>query len=585
LDQLKKIVFTLLFILSVANSSAQDKESSTNANELPIATEERVFLHTNTTTFLSGETLYYKMYCLNPLDNTASRISQIGYVVLLDEAKKEIFNSKIALTDGSGQGDFFIPTTLKTGNYKLLSYTLWMLNRDPVAAFESDILIINPFQTEEKRLIKSTTLPGSEKQVSDLSEKRNSEIIPETLAELSTNNKTYLQREKVVMKIKGLNQKPLLGNFSISVRKKEEYPFRIQTSTMLPTNSGPALVTNPNSILPELRGELVTGSIISKNGNKNSARKTIALSIPGKSLAFKVTQTNDDGKFSFVLDKNPTADTSVLQLFEEDRDQFELKIDKPITYDFSKVTFPSPFVIPIELKKTIEERSIANQIENAYFRFKKDSLIANPTTPSFFHPLEKDYILDEYTRFPTMAETITEILTEMYYKKNKGKYSIYLRDNLSNAAAYGTPLVLVDGELIQEANELFDLDMNTIYKVSIVNQGYVYGPKIFSGVVNFVTKNNDFQSKSVGDFSIKTRLQRPLPIKKYNTPNYDITTALARIPDYRYQLLWMPDVTLEQIENSLLFYTSDVIGTFEIIVKGFTKEGTAISLYETFEVK
>jgi len=585
LDQLRKIVIALLLVLSVANSSAQEKVSSTNANGLPIATEERVFLHTNTTTFLSGENLYYKMYCLNPIDNTASRISQIGYVVLIDDAKREIFNSKIALTDGTGQGDFFIPTTLKTGNYKLLSYTLWMLNREPVTPFESDIMIVNPFQTDEKRPNKSTAESGSEKQVSDLSVEKNSEIIPETLAELSTNKKAYLQREKVVMKIKGLDQKPVVGNFSISIRKKEEYPFRIQTSAMLPTNPGTALVTNPMAILPELRGELVTGLITSKNGSMNSARKTVALSIPGKSFAFKVTQTNDDGKFTFVLDKNPNNEASVIQLFDEDRAQFDLKLGPTKTYDYSKVTFPSPAVIPIELKKTIEERSLANQIENAYFRFKKDSVIANPATPSFFHPLEKDYILDEYTRFPTMAETITEILTEMYYKKNKGKYSIYLRDNLTNAAAYGSPLLLVDGELIQEANELFDLDMNTIYKVSIVNQGYVYGPKIFSGIVNFVTKNNDFQSKSVGDFIVRTRLQRPIPLKKYNTPNYDTTTSLTRIPDYRYQLLWMPDATLNEIENTFAFFTSDVVGTFEIVVKGFTKEGTAVSLYETFEVK
>jgi len=73
--------------------------------------------------------------------------------------------------------------------------------------------------------------------------------------------------------------------------------------------------------------------------------------------------------------------------------------------------------LPSDLKQSIEERSVANQIENAYYVQKKDSIVPDLQTNAFFESLQKEYVLDDYTRFPTMKETITEVVTELYYTK------------------------------------------------------------------------------------------------------------------------------------------------------------------------
>ncbi|HJY14314.1 MAG TPA: hypothetical protein VJ304_16075, partial [Flavobacterium sp.] len=101
-----------------------------------VTLDESVYVHANASTFVTGETLLYKIYCLKSSDKTPSIISKIAYVELVDSNKKSVFKTKIALENSYGQGDYFIPTTLKTGNYKLIGYTDWMLNKPTSDLFQ-----------------------------------------------------------------------------------------------------------------------------------------------------------------------------------------------------------------------------------------------------------------------------------------------------------------------------------------------------------------------------------------------------------------------------------------------------------------
>lgn len=72
------------------------------------------------------------------------------------------------------------------------------------------------------------------------------------------------------------------------------------------------------------------------------------------------------------------------------------------------------------------------------------------------------------------------------------------------------------------------------------------------------------------------------PKKAYYKQEY-ISDKNTRIPDYRTQLLWNPAINTTSSE--ITFYTSDVIGLFEIIIEGFTNEGKPLSIKELIEVK
>ncbi len=105
---------------------------------------ENVYLHLNSASLLSGESLYYKAYVSSAQSGKPSRLSSLLYVEIIDEAGNPVFQEKIKLDSGSGFSDFFVPTTLNTGNYYLVAYTRWMRNFDDY--FVHPILIVNPFK-------------------------------------------------------------------------------------------------------------------------------------------------------------------------------------------------------------------------------------------------------------------------------------------------------------------------------------------------------------------------------------------------------------------------------------------------------
>ncbi len=60
---------------------------------------------------------------------------------------------------------------------------------------------------------------------------------------------------------------------------------------------------------------------------------------------------------------------------------------------------------------------------------------------------------------------------------------------------------------------------------------------------------------------------------------------LDSLLDFRYQLFWEPNLSLDKNETNLDFYTSDLAGDFEITLAGFSEKGIPISLKRIFTVE
>lgn len=90
---------------------------------------EKAFLHTDKSTYLSGETIWFKAYVT--LDGLPTILSKIVYVDLVDEKGKVISKQMLPITNGGADGDLVLPKNLPTGNYAINAYSLWMLNYEP----------------------------------------------------------------------------------------------------------------------------------------------------------------------------------------------------------------------------------------------------------------------------------------------------------------------------------------------------------------------------------------------------------------------------------------------------------------------
>jgi hypothetical protein len=578
LERLKKLL--LLIPVFLSNSQliiAQKSQTTSETISLVNTYGEKIFLHCNNSSFVTGETIYYKLSCLKSSDNSQSNTSKIAYVELINSDKESVYIEKKNLENGQGQGDYFIPSTLKTGSYKIIAYTQFMLNFPIEDIFQMDIAILNPFQYNEIKLENENSLT-------------NTVLAKNELLTLQISKQNILPREKVQVKLKLLDGTVSKGNYSLSVRKKDNLTtFKTPNAAEFVNNSKSGKKSFEESkkeiLLPELRGEMIVGKIIAKNPTNSIQNKTVGFSIPGKSFVFKVANTDANGKFIINIDKGNYNRTVTAQVMNEKPEDYSISLETNLGIDYGKLSSFPEIEVKSNYKEILKNRSIANQVENAYFNKKADTIVEPKKINSFFESKEKQYILDNFTRFATLKENITEIVYEMYFKENNHKYSLHLR-NYNNEISLDEPaLVLVDGLLIQDVNQLFDYNMENVAKISIVTGAYNYGSEIYNGIINLTTKNYDYINSTKGDFLVKTDLLRPQNDKKYYNQKYEDPAKYKRIPDYRYQLLWEPNLSLNETENNVSFYTSDVSGEFEIVLEGFTEKGIPISVKENFEVK
>ncbi len=572
MDRLKPFYLLLIVTINTTLLFAQKSESSFLKKNIDIFTSETIYVSTNNSAFITGETLLYNMHCLNPIDFKTSTISKVAYIQLISSDKKIVANQKLFLKNGLGYGDIFIPTNLNSGHYKLICYTNWMLNKKEATYFEKDIVIVNPYLTETKNSISNNSFETTIE---------NTAVNNTSGLQIVTTKKTYSPRDLVKFNVKSNDL--IDGNYSVSVKKMDELTLKnnLNAARFSKTNTT-SEINKTNLILPELRGEIISGKITSKNNENPISNISVGISIAGENFIYKATKTNSAGEFFFNIDKEYDTPNAIVQVIDNNRFEYSIFINELPNINLDNLYFDTNFSLSENAISIIKERAISSQIENAYFDSKKDSTFSFKKTKLFYNTLEKQYILDNYNRFPTLLETITEVLKEVIYTKNNEKYTVLVNDYNVDFSLSEPTLILVDGQLIQNVNSILDIKMQDIYKVSILQGGYYYGPNLYNGMISLVSKNHDYQIKVNADYMIKTNRITPNKEKKYFAPEYAITNNIERIPDYRQQLLWLPNYNLK---DDITFYTSDIKGTFEVIIDGFTNEGSPIYMTETFEVK
>lgn len=574
---MKKTALLLFFVCFFSESHSQNNQQ--NSELFKNIPQENIFVHYNTSFLLSGEQLLYKVYCLNAETNQLTNLSKVAYVALIDQNYKVHFKHKILLNSGLGQGDFFIPATINSGNYKIVAYTKWMINGGEDNFFKGDIAILNPFADNSKFLNKEKELAQNVAKNKVINNKTNA-------IQLGLNKLVFTNREKVTLNVNAENLNQIAGNYSISVRKVDQFnvPKKQNSSTYLSEYQKKKIENKTAQLiqLPEFRGELISGRVIHKDSKKAISSVNVSIAIPGDEYVFKVSKTDNKGTFYFIIDKTYNSSKATIEIDDENREDYQIIMNKDEVVNFKNLNF-NDFSLSEAVKKNLEQRSIYNQIENAYNTKKQDSIKKYTNKEKFFGTNVYTYYLDDYNRFSTLRETLTEITEHLYYSKKGDQYAIkvlgvdfFYRNN--------KPLLLIDGLQILNHNDIIDLKTKQVEKIIVLKDNYVYGTKLYNGVIILETFKGDYSNLVSKDYQKNIVLFKPLVPKKYFAQKYD-TDKQERIPDFRNQLFWKQNCNLTQKTNQFNFYTSDNVGLYEINLEGFTNLGKPISIKTTFEVK
>lgn len=542
--------------------------------------QEKVYLHFNKTLFVTGENLYYKLYCLNDETNQLSTISKIAYVELISTKNESIFSHKLKLENGVGNGDFFITTNIPSGNYKLVAYTQWMKNGTN-NFYQNDITIVNPFQNDQSGMLAKNDSIYQANHIFNLPVISSKYSDNQSDIKLNTNKEDYNKREKVTINIEKINSENISGNYSISIHKVDS----VVSPTMLPSTKFNTLFTNSNTnsteFIPEIRGEIISGKVLDSLNNPIANCK-VGISIPGKNYIFKIATTNNLGKYYFNLNKSYENKQAVVQVIDKQREKLTVIVDSFSKLNTSNLQF-SEFKITPAIKKLILDRSIQNQIENAYANVKLNTVDSIYSIDPFYKTKATSYKLDDFTRFPTIKETVVEILETVYVRQRKEGNTLHVRIYDDKLESGLLPMLLIDGVLIQNHEEFLDYNPNNIEKIDVVGAQYIYGSQLYDGIIAAQTKSGNYDTRASGNFIKKIELFKPLAKKHYFLQVYQ-DSKFDRIPDYRSQLLWMPNVQFNKTSKKIDFYTSDISGLFEINLEGFNEKGKPTSIKKYIKV-
>ncbi len=586
----KQVIFSLLFVVySLTGWSQYVIKTPTELESLKKLPQEKVYLdHTGPVVF-AGEYLYYALYCFNAQSNKLTNISRLGYVALVNDKKEYLFEHKLKMDGGLGQGDFFISADIPSGTYKLLGYTQWMKNNGITQVFKDDIVIINPYLADQSKLLKSADT--SSDSTEDL-KGRNSRMIDSSTVSFSIDKTNYYKREKVKLSLK--NYKGYLGNgaYTVKVINKEHLG---KDSFMDAASYADAYFNVDKQIkqrvgdslfLPEQRGELFFGTVNDAN-NQPVADKPVVISIPGKEFLLKFSRTDDDGNFYSYLRKDYKLSTAVVQV-EDESAKYTIKKGVIGNLDISGLSFDQ-YTLSAEDKEAIIARSVRNQIENHFYQVKPDSVIQGDPIDPFDGGTPETLFLDDYTRFPTFEETMVEIVPNAGYR-NGGKGN----DFIKVAQDYETyneefndypSIIVIDGVFIPNHEKIRTYDARNIEKISLIRDKFRLGGVDYQGIVSVETFNGNYLETHGYENSSVINFKKPEPIKNYYNQRYDLEDGrFSRIPDYRRLLFWKPHIVIDKNSYEFEFFTSDVTGEYEIMLNGFTSYGKPITLTKTFSV-
>ncbi len=142
---MKRAFYLLIVLLCAQRIVGQDIQTVLDKVDYTygVNPQEKIYLHLDKYSYTAGETIWFKAYTTIGIQNLFSKLSNIGYVELIDPSERVVSSIKIPLINGIGIGDLSLIDTLTAGSYRIRAYTNWMRNYDDRYFYDRTIQISN----------------------------------------------------------------------------------------------------------------------------------------------------------------------------------------------------------------------------------------------------------------------------------------------------------------------------------------------------------------------------------------------------------------------------------------------------------
>lgn len=109
-----------------------------------ITAPQKLFLHTDKTNYMAGETIWFKAYLVNGVTHQPDLSEANVYVEIRDTEGNMVHHMVLKPRGGSAAGDIELDASFADGNYQIRAYTDWMLNSGEDFLFHKSFYLENP---------------------------------------------------------------------------------------------------------------------------------------------------------------------------------------------------------------------------------------------------------------------------------------------------------------------------------------------------------------------------------------------------------------------------------------------------------
>ena len=529
---MKRVRYILSILLIVSGYFIQAKEKNSS------------WMVTDREVYASGEYLLAKIF------TPRNQNFKVVYLSLSSPDGNVITSVKLNITDQQTSGYLYLPDSLHTGSYLLNAYSSHYIKHD---FFSKEIFVLNRFVSPDQELnVQRAVLP-------ELTAKNENQVQVQGL------NNNYTQREDVSIKLQ-LNDgllSGLEGNLSVVV------------SECLPEWNPQYFPVNPDFdhavLLSEYSGVVMQGVVKNSKTDKPVEGAIVYLTMPDSIPYFDYYRTAEDGRFYFLLKGFYGTHPLVVQAVKDDENEnLKVQLDDQLSKDYLKTK-----VKPLELTKK-EQVYFSNAISLATFKkvyhsteleFSETGYNRNYSFPFYGKPIVH-VDPDLYFEMSDFNEISKELLPPVRFRERKGQYTLNVIDRDMADFASGLPLILVDGVPVQRVEQIANMGSKDIDWIDVVPYQSLYGNLKFNGVLAIYTKELDASRIFPSDRVLKLNYETLQGKAQLKAP----TDTDAHLPDFRQVLLWNPNLKAQD-EISLNFKTSDIKGTFKLLVSAREKNG------------
>ncbi len=336
--------------------------------------------------------------------------------------------------------------------------------------------------------------------------------------------------------------------------------------------------------IPEMRSHLIFADAKTAAGKAVSGLPAL-LASPSKLVSLKGSRSDQHGQLAFEVQNFYGPQKVVLQHNSVDS-TLKLSIRDPFSKAFVKYSLPHINLQP-GMRAGLEQRSLAMQVQDIYYREISEKPVGGVTDSTAFYGIpDQSFLLDDYTRFPVLEEVMREYVPGVLVRKRKGKFHFLVLDITRKGVLEGDPMVLVDGVPVFDLDRLMKFDPLRIKKLDVVMKTYILGPVRMSGIVSYATYTGDLSGFELDPGAVSLDYDGLQVKREFWSPAYETAKVRnTRMPDQRTLLYWDPAIDLTGDSTTVEFYTSDVPGTYKIVVEALTEDGQGGTGSHTFEVK